>query len=564
MILTDRLFEYRIDRLISACRIVLALASFAAIVIDNSQPRNLAQYAYWLLLGYAGFAVVLAVVTWKAPTLKHRLGLPAHVVDVMTFILLLYITEGTTSPHFPFFVFVLLSAALKWKARGALWTTAAMFLLFIPTGFGLYNSIFGSSLDIQRFIIRTCNLVVVGGILFFFGLENERMGRDLLKLGSFPQNDMQDSFAQGALQYTAGIFNVERVLLAWSDAEEPFLYIAELEHGKLRQKQEPPNRFSPMVAKPLRSNAFLLRENRDGALYLSPSGAVETWHGLAVHRDFLQEYRVGNALSVPLRSHTVEGRIFILGIPFISAENVAIAAAVASQIIAGVDRAAAKSARRKAEAAEQGLRLARDLHDGILQFLAGAGMQLEGIVQNLGKSDVGDTEERIGALQNAISIEQRDLRNFIQQLRPGFSHNLETISSLSTDLALLADRLSQQWGVNVRLRLEPTDVRLSSRLQYEVNQVVREAVANAVKHGRALGVDVDVAVSEGVLHLKIADDGCGLTEVGTFTTDQLEKQRLGPRSLRERIKSLHGTFTLKSDNTGIILETAIPLSTKSD
>lgn len=564
MVLSEGLFQYRADRLIAACRIVLALASFAAIAIDSSQPRQFAPFAYWLLLTYMCFAVALAFVIWSSPIVKCRLGLAAHVVDMLTFILLLYITEGTTSPHFPFFVFVLLSAVLKWSARGALWTTAAMFLLFVPTGFGFYASMFGSDLDIQRFIIRTSNLMVVGGILVFFGLENERIARELLKLGSFPHDEGGGLPVREALQYAAGIFNVERALLVWSDTEEPWRYVAEIDSGKFRQEQVPPDRYYTLIAEPLASTAFLYQEDRGDAIYPNAKGALVSWDGPALNRDFAEAFRIGNAVSVPLKIQTGEGHLFILGVSSLSAENMAIAAAIAAQIGASLDRAAVKSARREAESAEQRLRLARDLHDGILQFLAGAGMQLEAIVQAMRTSDRRGMEERMLALQDALLTEQRDLRAFIQQLRPGAPLPPATASSLATDLPILVDRLSQQWGVDVTLRLEPIDIPISSQLQHEVNQTVREAVANAVRHGRARQINIDAAVRESMLHLKIADDGCGLPVAGTFVTEELETLRLGPRSLRERTKSLQGTFTLRSDNDGTMVDMAIPLTSMSN
>lgn len=563
MVLTDRLFQYRIDRLIAACRILLALASFAAIAIDGSQPHELARFAYWLLLGYTCFAMVLAVVIWSSPLLKRRLGMAAHVVDVLVFILLLYITAGTASPYFPFFVFVLLSAALKWRARGALWTTIAILALFIPTGLGLYNSTFGGNLDLQRFIIRTSNLLVVGGILVFFGLENERIGRELLKLGSFPHEDGDGLPVREALQYAAGIFNVQRALLVWSDAEEPWLYIAELDGEQLRQERAPPDRYSPLLPEPLAATAFLYQEDRGEVLYPNPKGVLVPWNEQALHRDFAREFRVGNSVGVPVRTQAIEGQLFIPGIASPSAEHMAIAAAIAAQIGASLDRAAARSARREAETAEQRLRLARDLHDGILQFLAGAGMQLEAILQEMQQSGPRDTKDRMVALQNALRMEQKDLRTFIGRLRPGAAVSRADPPTPAIDLADLVDRLSQQWEVEVLFRLEPADSPISPHLRHEIHQILREAIANAVRHGRAHRIEIQALIQDDVLHMKIADDGCGLSVTGTFAADQLEKLRLGPRSLRERAKTLHGAFTLRSDNNGTMLDMAIPLTSMS-
>ena len=78
------------------------------------------------------------------------------------------------------------------------------------------------------------------------------------------------------------------------------------------------------------------------------------------------------------------------------------------------------------------------------------------------------------------------------------------------DLAALALRLERQWGVEIRLRSLPDCTSLSATLRHDVRQLVREAVANAVRHGQAQLITISATRDDYGLHLELADDGSGL------------------------------------------------------
>jgi signal transduction histidine kinase len=96
-------------------------------------------------------------------------------------------------------------------------------------------------------------------------------------------------------------------------------------------------------------------------------------------------------------------------------------------------------------------------------------------------------------------------------------------------------------------------------LVQEAYRVVQEAVVNAVKHGDASYVQVDVGEREDALIIRVSDNGKGFPFKGSFSPRDLEQQRLGPVLLKHRIAGLTGSLAIESTSEGAVLEITIPL-----
>ena len=107
-------FQLYSGRVIALGRLLLAMLFMAAIGIDISQPAFAPVPTYGLLLGYQAFSALIVFLTWNNWWLDAKLAGPAHAIDMIMFTVLVYLTEGYTSPFFIFSVFVLLSAAIRW------------------------------------------------------------------------------------------------------------------------------------------------------------------------------------------------------------------------------------------------------------------------------------------------------------------------------------------------------------------------------------------------------------------------------------------------------------------
>jgi signal transduction histidine kinase len=130
-------------------------------------------------------------------------------------------------------------------------------------------------------------------------------------------------------------------------------------------------------------------------------------------------------------------------------------------------------------------------------------------------------------------------------------------------LGEVAAHLERQWGIAVRWRLNPEDAPVEATIATDLLWIVREAAANAVRHGEAKHVTVAVEARTDAIVVAIEDDGRGFTLTGRSDGEALRAQDLGPRSLRERIEARNGQLIVHSCPGRTRLEAVLPRSPKA-
>jgi signal transduction histidine kinase len=209
-------------------------------------------------------------------------------------------------------------------------------------------------------------------------------------------------------------------------------------------------------------------------------------------------------------------------------------------------------------AAEERVRLARDLHDGVIQSLAAAAMRLEATRYVL-VQDPATAENAIDDVQELLRNEQQELRDIIAALQPERAARAGSSIPLGQRLESLAAGMGRHWRLAVELDNSVPDKVISHALARETTWIVREALVNAARHGRARRVTVLVELAEGALRINVADDGCGFRFKGRFDAARLRQSRLGPFNLTQRIATLGGQLLIESGDAGATLEITIPL-----
>ena len=196
--------------------------------------------------------------------------------------------------------------------------------------------------------------------------------------------------------------------------------------------------------------------------------------------------------------------------------------------------------RSRVGAAERS-RVARDLHDGVIQALIGLEMRVD-----VWRREARDTDapsvSQLEYIQNALRTEVLDLRDLIQQMR-----TVSVDPKLVLDhLASLASEFQRDTGIVAHFISEVAELDLSPPVCDEIVRIVQEALVNVRKHSGARNVLVRVSVRDGCWKFDIDDDGRGFEFTGRKTQVELDVDRKGPVIIKERVRSIGGELAVES------------------
>lgn len=554
--------QSRAERLIAAGRVVLAVSTFLALWLD---PTGLAEHrrlAAAVLASYVAYAAIMAAVAWLVDPPPNRLRLWAHGVDLAAFTLLMYVAEGPTSPIFALFVFATTAATLRWGGPGTFWTALLSVALFLAMGFYGDEIVHDPGFELNRFVVRSVYLAVVAVLIGYLGRYERRLRGEIARLAAWPVAVPHEGAALigEALAEAAGTMDAPRALLVWDDPEEPWRHVAVWSTDGLRWTREAPDTFEPVVAPALQGADFFCADAAAPAprVFQATRGQSGHWAGSPLHADLGARFGIRSVVALPLRGETVRGWLFVLGKPSPTSDDLVLGGVVAGQVTARMEQFRLLERLGAASETDARIGLARDLHDGLLQALTAAGLQIE-VARGLIATDPAGAVERLRDVQRLLSAEQRDLRTLLRDLKPAPAGAEPPETTLAGRLEELCRRVERQWGLRVTLEADPGLARLPRDFARAVQFMVHEGVVNAARHGRAKAVDVRAEARDGRVRLLVVDDGRGLPFRGRRDHAQLSAPGAGPVTLWSRVDALGGTLTVDSSERGVRLEIVLPL-----
>ena len=243
-----------------------------------------------------------------------------------------------------------------------------------------------------------------------------------------------------------------------------------------------------------------------------------------------------------------------MNIPGLCADDLWQAALLGDGIARLFDRSSMLAISEESAVARAKSSLARDLHDSVVQVLAGTSFRLEALRSWIEAGREPGPE--IDALKSELSNEQRKVREFIAGLRSG--RDTSPSVDLRSGMRKLAVELKERWGLECELAMTPL-LPASSSIQHEVQQIIREAAANAKRHGGASRLRLDMSATDDDLNIRITDDGKGLPTAGNIDEEAMSNMEIRPWTVHERVKRLGGSLRMRSGGTGTELAIQIPI-----
>jgi signal transduction histidine kinase len=186
-------------------------------------------------------------------------------------------------------------------------------------------------------------------------------------------------------------------------------------------------------------------------------------------------------------------------------------------------------------------RIAGDFHDGPLQSFISLQVRLD-ILGTLMKRDRNAAAEDLKELQELARSQVAEIRSFLRSMRPGEVDSSDLVASVRR----IVEYFQKDTGIAARFASSESALRLPPEVTHEMLQILREALHNVQKHSKASRVVVGVEQSGRTIEISVDDDGAGFSFSGSFNLEELELLRLGPQSIKRRVRSLSGDLTIES------------------
>ena len=523
------------DRMIALMRLTLAVSALVIIYIDPFEPDRFVIPTYLALVVYVFYSLFILLLSLyqRAPYLV------APWIDVACYLVLVSLSSGTSSIFFFFFFFPILVASFRSGFRQGISVTVASSVLFMIVGYATAPG--GNQFELNRFLLRPVYLTVLGYMMAYWGGREIKLKRRL----SLLREIVKLSNPRFGVSYTIG--SMLQKIQKFYDADACLLILIDPVYKdtrlfRLRRAQVAEDVRSERL--PEKFEQLLLSFPDELAIvYKSHAGAGDYAFDLAKQRKILGEWSsvsetvaskldLGAFVSVPLRYRgkqsgrlylTASGRSFRLtDIDFLMQVGEQVMPAIHNiRLLAQLAWTAAEDERR---------RLARDVHDSVIQPYIGFQYKLAAIRN---KSAAGKpTADDLDRLFEMTVNEVNSLRGFVRGLKEGDSSEFGFMPSVRR----FAAQFSESYDVDVQIE-SSGDIAVSNRLAPHLVRIVQEGLSNIRKHTTA-----------SVCRILIERQGSNLclsVENNNPHANGASPAEFLPRSIMERAEDLGGHVSVE-------------------
>ncbi len=550
----------RLERLIAAGRATLSFFALIAVWLDPSEPRRWEEVAYGILIAYALFSAVVALVVFRDRSPSRLLAPVSLGVDLLVAALIMSFTEGATSPFFVYFMFAMVGGTVRWQWKGTLWTVSLAILLFMASG--LFAVQLGAPyFKLNRFIIRGTYLPVIGILLGYVGAYQARLQRELTRLAAWRRTAVGEikDILPHALEHMATTLEAARGVLVWEEPEEPWVNIAVWSKDGFSWAKEAPARFQPFADADLAGLDWLTThvDSKDAEILIRESGGTfARRHGPTLHPDLAHYLGATSTVALAFSSAGGDGMLLALDVKQLTVDKLILGEIVRQQVVHLIDQNFTAQQLREAAVIRERIRLARDLHDGVLQALAAAGLKLQTAKVSLRCNE--EATAKISQVQALIAEGQKEIRSITRGLGPAGFQVTQSRVDLALEVSALAGRMFNEWDMAVDFMAEGDLAEAPGRTAQHVCRLAHEALVNAARHGRATKAELRLVHDGNLVRLAVTDNGTGFPFTGDYDLVALRGSYQGPRTLVDRVDAIGGELRVCSSPSGARIEISLP------
>lgn len=562
------------ERVLAAVRVVLAVSSLIFVWLDPaavSKDRTFVLYVTYGLLLYLATSVWLLLVVQLRSDVSAGFSHWAHVTDILWPAAISLFAGGANSPFFLYFIFALLAAAFRWGMRETSLTTVAVVFTMAVDAVVIARTPLGAAIgeyvDVVHFVMRAVYLVIFAFLIGYVAESEKRRVAEALSISQMTAKVRVESGLKGTIQAVfqevLKLFGARELLVLTreSEAERVMLWRAGILEGAnavftWRQLDESEEQEYLCVMGDDCAGAVWRDGRKASSICLDKEG-TRTRSQSYIGTDFVAAHPfrllLGCAISA---APDVSARVMLTEpsrggraetqLRFLQDLSNLIAPAVYNVYLL-------RRLRSRAAAVERA-RVARELHDGVVQSLHAIAFRLYAL-RTRSSVTAGEQEQELLEIQQLVQNEAANVRHLIQQLEP-----LDFDPRHLVDfLAGMVTRYRQDTGIGAQFVCDVAEVNLQPAICRELAGILREALANVRRHSGAQNVLVRLARQRSGWTLMIEDDGRGFQFAGSLSHAELEESRRGPLVIKQRVRAIGAELTILSKpGQGARLEIKVP------
>jgi signal transduction histidine kinase len=561
---SDPLSEQWIDlRLVSTMRLMLAAAALLVIFIDPSQPDRYVKLTYIALALYTIYSAAILLLSSRRSDLipaRHM-----HWFDMVWYLALISLSSGTSSIFFSFFFFAILVASFGWGYSAGLRLTLVSTVLVLLVGF--LSAPWGSQVELYRVLLRPIQLLILGFLISRWGgfKINLRNRLQLLKDVTVLSNPRFgiDRAINAILESLRSFYDADSALLLVPFERSKDSYqLYRVRRGIYSTALAPPvisAEAAELFLLTFPNHAVIHRKDGPGQTLLFDVNTRKFVSGdTSLSSRVASALETTNYVSVPVNyRHDPTGRLYVCGSQN-RFDNLAMDFVLQlldhitplMENIRLVDSLASDAAEQERH------RIARDIHDSVIQPYVGLQLGIAALAQKLraGNTDVLANVEELLELTNQELIE---MRRYVWGLKASEDRRDVLLPAINR----FVTRFASVTGIHVDV-MTHGKVEVNDRLAAELFQIVAEGLSNVRRHALCNEARVEIACEPDRLLLQIKNRRPEeISDLNSNRDGNHNEQRLfTPRSISERAALFGGETKVSIDeNNYTVVNVAIPL-----
>jgi signal transduction histidine kinase len=560
------------EKIIAFCRVLMAATTVAIAVVDPQQPSYEPEIGYCVLAGYFLSSALLFWLVRGEHVSQERMGYFSTATDIVWISAITLFTERGATPFFLLNIFLISSVSVRWGFAVAAPITLVLAAMYPGLVFAAGRLLDPDVFAVHRaHLVRPLYLIVLGYLIGYLG-EHER--RSKRKLGflldlttTFQRNRAPGWGITRLMLRVLHYFESPRSVLVLRDPESGnyFTWDVTRSNGRVRVRLRITKTDPLPLSFAAPTDALLANSLQPGASALCYDVSTGSIHRKPMSPEIqLPDGQHAQALlAAPvLVQREFRGRAVLVreGRRRFTRDDLEFLLLIVSQAAAGFEAVRLQEKAEEVAVLEERARIARDLHDGFIQSLAGIDLRVEAC-RKLVDRDPGRVPRQLEELHQMVDRGYREVRHYLTVLR--------SASRQADDLCATLDQLAAEFSIRDHLRVDlalpQSDPGLPAPTVYELAQIVREALRNAVRHGRATEAVVQLAADPSHCHIVIRDNGRGFQNArGLTDPDGFLAAAAAPWSIRDRAVALGGDLRVRSrPGEGAEISLLVPLAARA-